>query len=116
MPHHPPASPASPSSPAAKTFGATTAAPLVGSPPRVIGHETGLRVGTVLTIIPGVWSGLAPITLTYQWQRDGANIAGATATTYTLVAADVPGHKISCIETGTNGQGSGTASTSNWYS
>lgn len=32
---------------------------------------------------------------TFQWLRDGANIAGATASTYLLVVADKT-HRISC--------------------
>ncbi|HKT56928.1 MAG TPA: CHAP domain-containing protein [Microbacterium sp.] len=44
-------------------------------------------VGTTLTAQPGSWTP-APVTLAYQWYRNGAAIAGATAATYTLVAAD----------------------------
>jgi hypothetical protein len=53
------------------------------------------REGQVLTANPGTWSGTAPIAFTYQWQRCDSNgnncatIAGATARTYGLVAADV---------------------------
>ena len=51
--------------------------------------------GQILTANPGTWSGTAPIAIAYQWQRCDANggncagIAGATARTYGLTAADV---------------------------
>ena len=38
------------------------------------------KVGTSLTGTPPVWDHDA-VTTTYQWQRDGANIGGATGTT-----------------------------------
>ncbi|MBK7820860.1 MAG: CHAP domain-containing protein [Tessaracoccus sp.] len=45
------------------------------------------KVGKKLTAKPGTW-GPAPVTLTYQWRRDGVAIDGATKSTYTLVKAD----------------------------
>jgi len=45
------------------------------------------RVGRLLTATGGTWSVEAP-TLAYQWNRDGAAIEGATASTYRLVSAD----------------------------
>lgn len=44
-------------------------------------------VGSTITADPGVW-GPSPVTLSYQWYRNNVAISGATATTYTLVAAD----------------------------
>jgi hypothetical protein len=44
-------------------------------------------VGKTLTAIVGVWEP-SPVTLKYQWYRDGAAISGATAKSYKLVAAD----------------------------
>lgn len=45
------------------------------------------RVGSVVTAVSGPWAP-APVELSYQWLRDGAVIAGATSSTYTIVAAD----------------------------
>ncbi len=43
--------------------------------------------GQTLTATPGTWQ--AGANLSYQWLRAGQPIAGATSSTYTLVAADV---------------------------
>jgi hypothetical protein len=43
-------------------------------------------VGNVLTCVPG--TALYAYTQTYQWQRDGVNISGATNATYTQQSAD----------------------------
>ena len=52
----------------------------------------------------------AQATVTYQWNRDGAAIAGATAASYTVAAED-EGHKLSVTVTGT-GSYSGTDTSS----
>jgi protocatechuate 3,4-dioxygenase beta subunit len=66
---------------AAKTIGKTiTTAPV----PTLSGTPT---VGQTLTAKPGTWKP-APVTLKYQWLRDGSPITGATKATYKLVAAD----------------------------
>jgi putative cell wall-binding protein len=57
---------------------------LTGPPPTISGTPT---VGAVLTAVTGTWAP-APVALTYQWLRGGTAIAGATASTYTLAAAD----------------------------
>ena len=54
---------------------------------------------STLTANAGTW-GPGTVTLSYQWLRGGADIAGATDATYTLQAADV-GAKISVRVTGT---------------
>jgi hypothetical protein len=69
---------------------------------------TGL-VGSVVTCTPGSWTG-SP-TYARQWLRGGTAIAGATATSYTTVAADA-GLSVSCRITATNAAGS-TNATSN---
>ena len=62
------------------TGGILSAAPT----PTISGTGT---VGQTLTATAGTWAP-APVTLSYQWRRAGINIAGATASTYNLVAAD----------------------------
>lgn len=66
------------------------------------------QVGQVLTCSNGTWTG-SP-TLTRQWQKGTANIAGATAATYTPVAGDV-GSTIRCVVTARNVSGSTTSTT-----
>ncbi len=82
-------------------FGAATAE----SPPRVSGSPV---VGARLTCFNGSWGGVLPFSYSYQWLRDGIPIGGATAKTYTVVAADA-GRRIACRETVTNPGGSASA-------
>ncbi len=70
-------------------------------------------VGQTLTATPGTWSGTPPVTFAYQWRRTPAggapaDIAGATATTYVLVAADV-GATLQVVVKATNAAGTATA-------
>lgn len=71
-------------------------------------------VGQVLTSTTGTFIGTATITYTYQWQRDGVNIGGATASTYTIVSADAD-KDIRCIVTATNAYGNATATSATTY-
>jgi hypothetical protein len=64
-------------------------------------------VGQTLTASTGTWSNL-PTSYTYQWRRGGANIAGATTSTYVLVTADNTTN-ISVVVTATNANGSASA-------
>jgi hypothetical protein len=107
QPNHPPASPASPASPAYKNW---LTGPVATTVPKVTTTSLSVAATGVASSTTGVWTG-APTGYTYQWLRDGANIAGATAASYTLVAADV-GHLVSCTVTATGSGGTGT-STSN---
>ncbi len=63
--------------------------------------------GDVLSATGGLWiydvAG-APVSQSWQWHRDGADIAGATAASYTVQAADV-GLPISVTETQTDSFG-----------
>ena len=65
-------------------------------------------VGQMLSTTDGTWTGSPVITFTYQWQRAGVDIGGATNSTYVLVHADA-GEVIRCVVTGTNGVGSSSA-------
>jgi hypothetical protein len=72
----------------------------------------GSGLGDVLTTTNGTWMGYpASFSYAYQWRRNGANIGGATASTYTIVAGDSAA-SITCLVTATNAQGS-TAQASN---
>ncbi len=62
---------------------AVVAGTLVAPTPTITGT---LAVGSTLTANPGTWT--SGTTLTYQWYRSGAAIAGATAKNYKLVSAD----------------------------
>jgi hypothetical protein len=67
------------------------------------------QVGGSLSASSGAWSGSAPISYAYQWQREGTtNIAGATSTSYEPVAADV-GHTLDVLVTASNRAGSAKA-------
>jgi hypothetical protein len=88
----------------------TAAAPQNTAAPTISGQA---REGSTLTANNGTWSN-APTSFAYQWQRcasDGtgcANISGATAKTYMLVAADVD-HRVRVVVTATNADGSASA-------
>lgn len=58
--------------------------PMCTAAPAITGTVT---VGQVLTCSNGTWTN-SPSSYTYQWLRSGYAIGGATAGTYTLVAAD----------------------------
>jgi len=73
-------------SPITKTSAAAAipgAAFTTASAPTISGS---MMVGSTLTATEGVW--IPTPTLTYQWYRNGSAISGATASTYTLTAAD----------------------------
>lgn len=79
-----------------------TQAPSNTAPPEITGIA---QVGETLTVSNGTWTGSPAPTYTRQWKSDGVNIAGATATTYVPVEADV-GAVITCTVTATNSAGS----------
>jgi hypothetical protein len=67
--------------------------PVSTSPPVVTGPAA---VGRTLSTTNGLWSGTPPSGYAYQWQRCSSsgctNIAGATASTYTLTSSDLGMH------------------------
>ena len=80
------------------------------TPPTITGT---VDVGQTLTVTPGTWSN-PDVALSHQWERcdgTGANcaaIAGATSTTYAVVATDA-GSTFSVVETATDRFGAPTA-------
>jgi hypothetical protein len=65
-------------------------------------------VGQKLSCSNGTWSGLAPITFSYAWLRDGSPIGGAAGNTYVVQPAD-QGHGLACRVTATNSVASASA-------
>jgi hypothetical protein len=63
----------------------------------------------MLSCTTGTWTGVGTITYAYQWRRNGANITGATSSTYTLVVADDDAD-INCVVTATDNEGSSSRS------
>lgn len=78
--------------------GSYGAAPINTVAPVVSGTAT---VGQTLSTTDGTWTGAPAPTFTYQWQRTGVNIGGATSSTYVLDAADYA-NTIRCVVTATN--------------
>ncbi len=72
-----------------------TIAPAISGEP----YQTNL-----MTTTNGTWAN-TPTIFTYQWQRGGVNIGGATASTYVVTHAD-EGHNLSSLVVATNGSGS----------
>jgi hypothetical protein len=78
---------------------ANTIAPVISGTP---------KLGNTLTVSnTGTWTGQPPqavMTYTYQWQRNGANIAGATGSTYVTTTDDyIADANITCVVTANNG-------------
>jgi hypothetical protein len=63
-----------------------------------------LTTGSTIACSTGTWQSY-PTSYAYQWKRGGANIGGATASTYLLAVAD-EGANIKCTVTATNTTGS----------
>ena len=81
------------------------AAPVISGVPTISGTET---QGETLTAAAASVTGLPSPSTTWQWERSGTSITGATSATYTLVADDV-GETLTVVQTETNTHGSDTA-------
>lgn len=80
-------------------------APSISGVPTIGG---GAVENQTLTATAAPISGIPVPVRTWQWQRNGVDISGATSSTYTLVTADV-GTTIRVRQTETNSQGSASA-------
>jgi glucose/arabinose dehydrogenase len=86
--------------------------PVTGTPPAITTPPASLTVGTGQSATFSVSaSGSAP--LSYQWQRNGIDLAGATATDYTLASAQPAdsGSLFRCVVTNALGSATSTAAT-----
>jgi len=70
----------------------------------VIDDGTTYYDGMTIGFTGNIWDGNPDPTLTYQWQRTGGNISGATSDTYDLTGDDV-GYMVGVKCTATNTQG-----------
>ncbi|WP_166790458.1 carboxypeptidase regulatory-like domain-containing protein [Cryobacterium tagatosivorans] len=91
----------------APTIPVPSGCPTTTPVPTISGSVT---VGSILTAQPGTWAP-APISLTYQWRRDGAAMTGATGTTYTVRVADI-GSRLTVTVTGSKSGCASVARTS----
>ena len=72
------------------------------------------KAGNTLSASTGTWSGSAPISFAYQWERCNpgcSDIAGAMASSYTLTAAD-DDTNVAVVVTASNSAGSAQAASS----
>lgn len=76
-----------------------TAAPVISGTP---------KVGELLSVTTGTWTGVPTPSISYQWTRDESDISGATGSTYTLIEDDEDA-MIGCRVTATNAEGSDSA-------
>ena len=68
------------------------------------------KIGTAVSVSAGSWSGNPAPTTSLQWRANGAAIAGATAASYTPVAAD-DGKDSTCLVSATSSAGTAQAAT-----
>ena len=80
------------------SFIGTLLAPAIVVSPAITGL---ILQGETLTTTSGTWTNF-PYSYTYQWQKDGVDIIGATSNTYVAVIGDM-GHNITCDVTANNG-------------
>lgn len=80
-------------------------APSISGTPVVSGIY---QVGQTLTATAATSSGTAPITTSWQWLRNGADISGATGASYLLAASDETA-TVSVRQTDSNSQGNDSA-------
>jgi hypothetical protein len=80
----------------------TPAAPLNVIAPVISGTPASGQTLTVSSV--GSWAGYPVPTFSYQWQDDGVNIGGATASSFLLTDTQIGG-VVTCVVTATNSEG-----------
>ncbi|HVE68542.1 MAG TPA: hypothetical protein VNB64_08180 [Solirubrobacteraceae bacterium] len=95
------------SAPVVPTGSAAPVEPVNLAPPVITGVA---QEGRDLQCSDGLWLN-DPTSHARQWKRDGADIAGATGATHTVVAADV-GRQVTCSVVASNGAGASAQATS----
>ena len=85
--------------------GAIGSVPAITGVPTISGTEA---EGQTLTASPASVTGTPTPTRTWQWERGGTPISGATSISYVLVSADV-GQTLTVVQTETNANGADTA-------
>ena len=85
--------------------GGVPAAPGNTAVPTISGTATS---GSTLTASPGTWTGRETPVHSYQWNRAGVAVPGATVTTYVLGPSDV-GSAMTVTVTGANWAGVASA-------
>lgn len=66
------------------------------------------QVGETLSVDTGTWTNTPILSYAYQWTSDGANIPGATSSSY-LVTTEFAGTELRAVVTATNSGGSASA-------
>lgn len=90
--------------------GATGSPPVISVAPAVTGDAVR---GSTLSCTTGTWAqspGGGALSYAYQWTRDGANIGGATSSTYATTGSDV-GTAVGCKVTATDVYGASSPAT-----
>jgi hypothetical protein len=96
------AAPAS-AAPAPASVAARAAAPANVTPPKVVAEYNYYGFGEPLTADPGTWDAEG-LTFAYQWQVGGADVAGATGSTYTATREQY-GEQLAVVVTATGTDG-----------
>jgi hypothetical protein len=95
------------SSSCVQTYGVAASPPVNSGLPVVSGSA---QQGQTLSASAGVWSGTAPLSYAYQWQRCAASCVnvGSNSSSYALTSADV-GSSMQVVVTASNSAGSASA-------
>jgi hypothetical protein len=106
-----PSSSTTTTTPASTTTTPTTTTPAGVPVSTAVPVITGIaKAGSTLSCSNASWNN-SPTKFSYQWARDGTQLAGSTASTYTVQALD-EGSTLTCTVIASNAAGNGSPSTS----